>query len=293
MEIVAQKLKKVYKGKITALHELDLQIGSGMFGLLGPNGAGKTTLMRILATLVRPTEGVATIGGYRTDDPNDKWAIRAMLGYLPQELALYGDLSAIEFLEFIAALKEIPPRMQREQIQHVLEATSLTDVAKRRLKTYSGGMKRRVGVAQALLGDPKVLIVDEPTVGLDPQERVRFRNMLTSLAKDRIVILSTHIIEDVAQTCSQLAILHRGALVFTGSVLDFTKSAEGKVWEAEAVDYHPSNDAIVVASLQTAGATRYRLLAETQPHPSAQPATPSLEDAYLWRIQEQHANNSR
>lgn len=286
MEIAIQNVSKVYRGKVTALQDINLMIGPGMFGVLGPNGAGKTTLIRILATLVHPTSGWATVAQYRTDKLPDKQVIRSMLGYLPQELALYGDLSAYEFLEFIAALKEIPVREQRRRISEVLDLTGLTEVAKRRLKTYSGGMKRRVGIAQALLGDPALLIVDEPTVGLDPQERVRFRNLLTTLAHDRIVILSTHIIEDVAQTCPQLAILHHGTLLFDGTVNALIQMAQGKVWEIEAADYRPAADANVVASVQTPVGTRYRLLSSSSPHPSAQMITPTLEDAYLWRIQD-------
>ncbi|NJO83720.1 MAG: ABC transporter ATP-binding protein [Blastochloris sp.] len=287
MNITINALKKVYPRNIFALHGLDLQIGTGMFGLLGPNGAGKTTLMRILATLIRPTSGSASVNGHRTDDPQGKWAIRGMLGYLPQELALYGDLSAREFLEFIAALKEIPVRERKQRIDTALDTTGLTDVAKRRLRGYSGGMKRRVGVAQALLGDPKLLIVDEPTVGLDPQERVRFRNLLVGLAADRTVILSTHIIEDVAQTCRQLAVLYKGALLFGGSVYDFTQTARGVVWQIASADPQSFVQATVVGSVQNAAGTMYRVLAATQPHATAQAAEPTLEDAYLWQLQQQ------
>jgi ABC-type multidrug transport system ATPase subunit len=287
MNITINALKKVYPRNIFALHGLDLQIGTGMFGLLGPNGAGKTTLMRILATLIRPTSGSASVNGHRTDDSQGKWAIRGMLGYLPQELALYGDLSAHEFLEFIAALKEIPVRERKQRIDTALDTTGLTDVAKRRLRGYSGGMKRRVGVAQALLGDPKLLIVDEPTVGLDPQERVRFRNLLVGLAADHTVILSTHIIEDVAQTCRQLAVLHKGALLFGGSVYDFTQTVRGVVWQIAGADPQSFAQATVVGSVQNAAGTVYRVLAATQPHAAAHAVEPTLEDAYLWQLQQQ------
>lgn len=286
MEIVVRNLNKVYQGKITALQQINITIGTGMFGLLGPNGAGKTTFMRILATLIQPSSGSVVIGGYHMERPDDKWAIRALLGYLPQELALYGDLSAYEFLEFVAALKKIPLQQRATQIQEVLEVTGLSEVARRRLKTYSGGMKRRVGVAQALLGNPALLIVDEPTVGLDPQERVRFRNMLTRLASDRTVILSTHIIEDVAQTCSQLAVLHRGSLLFSGAVHDLVQAAQGKVWEIAAANYSPGPELMLVSSIQLPEGIRYRVLADTKPHPAAQSVTPSLEDAYLWSVRE-------
>lgn len=285
MEIKVQGLSKTYAGGIVALQNIDMTIGGGMFGLLGPNGAGKTTFMRIIATLMRPSSGFATVGGYRTDDPREKWNVKAMLGYLPQELALYGDLSAYEFLEFVAALKRLDPHTRRRQIHTALESVALTDVAKRRIKTYSGGMKRRVGVAQALLGDPHVIIVDEPTVGLDPQERVRFRNMLVALAHDRTVILSTHIIEDIAHTCAQLAVLYQGAQIFVGDASGLIATACGKVWEIDAPAYRPAPDAIVVASIQGIATAHYRVLAEAPPHAAARSVAPTLEDAYLWNIQ--------
>jgi ABC-type multidrug transport system ATPase subunit len=287
IEIAVQGLTKVYGkvygGHVTALKDIDLRIGPGMFGLLGPNGAGKTTLMRILATLLRPTSGTARVGGYRVDDPREKWSVKAMLGYLPQELALYGDLSACEFLDFVAALKELGrPQQRQKQVRRVLEITSLTEVADRRLKTCSGGMKRRVGIAQALLGNPSLLIVDEPTAGLDVEERVRFRNLLVELAQERLILLSTHIVEDVAHTCSQLAVLYRGRLLFTGSVTEMIDQVQGKAWVVEAPGYQPAPEAILVASTRTALSMQYRVLAGEQPHPAARPATPSLEDGYLW-----------
>lgn len=283
MNIVIENLSKVYRGGTTALQNVSLEIGQGMFGLLGPNGAGKTTLMRILATLLRPTSGTARVGRYRVDDPGEKWAIKAMLGYLPQELALYGDLSAYEFLDFVAALKEIGrPQERRRQVLRVLDITGLTAVADQRLKTYSGGMKRRVGIAQALLGDPVFLIVDEPTAGLDPQERVRFRNLLVGLAQDRLVVLSTHIVEDVAQTCLQVAVLHRGELLFNGTVTNLIGCAQGKAWEVEVANYQPRAEAVVVASMRMAEGLRYRVLADEQPHRTARPVAPTIEDGYLW-----------
>lgn len=285
MNIEIENVGKVYSKGIVALRSIDLDIHAGIYGLLGPNGAGKTTLMRILATLITPTSGTARVGGYRVDDNREKWEIKARLGYLPQELTLYGDLSAHEFLNFVAAIKEVEPRHRREQIAQVLDVTGLADVAKRRLKTYSGGMKRRVGIAQALIGTPSLLIVDEPTVGLDPQERVRFRNLLVDLAHDRTVLLSTHIIEDVAQTCSRLGVLQAGRLVFNGAVDDLTACAHGKTWEIDVPGYRPGPDALLVASVQLQQTVRYRVLAEQQPHPDARLVDPSLEDGYLWQTQ--------
>ncbi|MFN8374728.1 MAG: ATP-binding cassette domain-containing protein, partial [Anaerolineae bacterium] len=192
--IEISNLTKTYGGKVHALRGVTLNIGAGMFGLLGPNGAGKTTLMRIIAGLLRPTEGTVKVFNNDLSTAQGKQAAKALLGYLPQELGLYPNLSAREFLDYIAILKGITDSGARKrQIEELLDMVRLTDVANRKLKTYSGGMKRRVGIAQALLGDPKLIIVDEPTAGLDPEERVRFRNMLSDTAARCTVILSTHV----------------------------------------------------------------------------------------------------
>ncbi len=204
MQIQIEHLSKTYAGKVQAVRNVHLSIQPGLIGLLGPNGAGKTTLMRMLATLLTPTEGTARIGGYDVRRAADRRQIKRLLGYLPQELGLYPNLNAYEFLDYLAILKGMHDAKARQQrINDLLEMVGLADVAKRRLKGYSGGMKRRVGLAQALLTDPQFLIVDEPTAGLDPEERIRIRTMLSelALAGDRVIILSTHIVEDVAQTC--------------------------------------------------------------------------------------------
>jgi ABC-2 type transport system ATP-binding protein len=285
MEICITGLSKVYKGRVVALQDIDLTIGTGMYGLLGPNGAGKTTLLRILATLLRPTTGRATVGGYDVADGREKWQVRAMLGYLPQELALYGDLSALEFLDFVGGLKRLGgPAERQRQAWRVLEWVGLQQDARRRLKTFSGGMKRRVGIAQALLGDPAVLIVDEPTAGLDPQERVRLRSFLAGLARERLILLSTHIVEDVAQTCARLAVLNRGRLLFAGTDRELVARGQGVAWEVQAPDYAPRPDDIVVAMLRDGASTRHRVLAATRPHPEARALSPSLEDSYLWLL---------
>ncbi len=289
MDIVTEGLSKTYRGGIEALQGVDLSVGPGMFGLLGPNGAGKTTLMRILATLLRPTKGTARVGGYRVDDRRGKWAIREFLGYLPQDLVLYGDLSAAEFLDFVAALKHVGgPKERRQEVQRVLELAGLTAAAKQRLRTFSGGMRRRAGIAQALLGSPSLLIVDEPTAGLDPEERVRFRNLLVELARDRLILLSTHIVEDVAQTCTQLAVLQRGRLLFKGAVSELIGQAQGRVWAIDAPGYEPGPGAILVASTRTALGMQYRVLADEQPHPDASPAVAGIEDGYLWLMRANH-----
>lgn len=286
MNITIHDLRKEYAKGVVALHGVNLMIEAGMFGLLGPNGAGKTTLMRIIATLLRPTWGHVRVGEWDVTHPGDKWRIRENLGYLPQELSLYGDLSARQFLELMADLKLVQPQTRARQISDALEMTGLTDVAGRALKTYSGGMKRRVGIAQALLGNPKVLIVDEPTAGLDPQERVRFRNLLVELAGDRIVLLSTHIVEDVAQTCTRAGVLHKGRLLFAGPVAELARRATGCVWEFEADGYAPAPTHVLVASVRTPSGLKYRVLAPERPAPDARSVEPTLEDSYLWLIRQ-------
>ena len=292
MNITIDDLTKVYHSRIfrtgaVALDHLSLIIEMGMFGLLGPNGAGKTTLMRVLATLLQPTSGAAYVGDWKVDDRKQKWNIRAQLGYLPQEIQMYDNLSAREFLAFVAALKRVPVEQHGHQIGKMLDLTGLSDVAGRKIRAYSGGMKRRLGVAQALIGDPKVVIVDEPTAGLDPQERVRFRNLLVELARERLVLLSSHITEDIAQTCSRLAILDHGQLRFHGNIQTLLQTTRGRVWEFTTTDHSAQEreDIRVVAITHTEQGTHYRVLAEEKPAADAVPVSPTVEDAYLWLIQ--------
>lgn len=286
MEITITNLNKIYNQHIKALHNVSLHIPAGMFGLLGQNGAGKTTLMRILATLLPPSSGDITIGSYHLNNSQDKWKIRASLGYLPQDLQLYEELSAAEFLHYMATLKKVNLQNIRHDIQHLLDITSLTEVAQRRIKTYSGGMKRRVGIAQALLGNPSLLIVDEPTAGLDPQERVRFRQILVQLSATKTILMSSHVIEDIAHTCQQMAILHKGQVVFTGSLTNLLQDVQGKVWEVELAGPTVFQQVLLVNALRTETGMRYRLLSEEAPHPQAQSVSPVIEDGYLWLTQE-------
>jgi ABC-type multidrug transport system ATPase subunit len=282
-------LTKTYNGKVQALRGVDLEIGSGMFGLVGPNGAGKTTLMRILAGLVRPTSGVVTVLGNDVTSPHGKLATKAVLGYLPQELGLYPNLTAREFLDYIAILKGVTDRaVRRQQVNDVLHQVRLSDEADRQLKTYSGGMKRRVGIAQALLGDPQLLIVDEPTAGLDPEERVRLRNLLADMAARRIVILSTHIVEDISQSCTDLAVIARGKVLFHGAPRDLVARARGHVWTINSSSERPNAGLTIVSTLQLQDTVQYRVLGDPAGHVAA-PAEPSLEDGYLWLMSnEQH-----
>lgn len=292
MNIRTDDLTKVYRSRLygrqtLALDHLSLTIEMGMFGLLGPNGAGKTTLMRVLATLLQPTSGAAYVNDWKVDDARDKWNIRAQLGYLPQEIQMYDTLSAREFLSFVAALKRVPAAERRAQVEEMLELTGLTDVAARKIRAYSGGMKRRLGVAQALMGHPRLLIVDEPTAGLDPHERVRFRNLLVELSQERLVMLSSHITEDIAHTCSRLAILNQGQLRFDGSIQMLLQQATGRVWEFTTADHliQEREDVKVVSITHIEQGTHYRVLAAEKPMADALPVPPTVEDAYLWLIQ--------
>lgn len=286
--ITMHALTKVYHGGIYALNDVDLTIPPGMFGLLGPNGAGKTTLMRMLAGIVRPTSGTICVGEHDEGTERGRNAVKRMLGYLPQDFGVYPDLNAREFLDYIAILKGMRDRAARHKcIYELLEIVSLTQVANRKLKTYSGGMKHRVGIAQALLGDPALLIVDEPTAGLDPEERIRFRNLLSDLGGNRTVLLSTHIVEDIAQTCRRLAVLKGGRLIFQGTTLEAIREAQGKAWIITTAGYRPEGNFTVVATLNMGATVQYRVVGDPSPRAGAVPVEPTLEDAYVWLMREQ------
>jgi len=285
--IEISQLTKTYAGAVQALRGVDLQInGTGMFGLLGPNGAGKTTLMRILAGLLRPTSGQMHVFGHDVTEPRGKLAVKALLGYLPQELGLYPDLTAREFLDYVALLKGLcDPNARRRQIADRLELVRLTEVADRRLKTYSGGMKRRVGIAQALLGEPQLIIVDEPTVGLDPEERIRLRNLLGDIARNCAVILSTHIVEDISQSCNDLAVINRGVVLQHSSPREMMAQAQGHVWHILASDERPDSGLAIVSTLQLEAGVQYRVVGDPDARYSATPVEPTLEDGYMWLMQ--------
>lgn len=281
-------LTKTYPGDVRALRGISLEIGGGMFGLVGPNGAGKTTLMRILAGLVAPTGGDIRILGHNLATPAGKMAVKAQLGYLPQELGLYPNLTAAEFLDYIAILKGVTNKaFRRRQITQMLEQLGLTDVAHRRLKAFSGGMKRRVGIAQALLGNPQLIIVDEPTVGLDPEERVRLRNLLSDRATHCTVILSTHIIEDISQSCNALAAIREGKVLFHGSPANLIAEVQGKVWLVETDGERPTGDIVVVSSVQLSRTTQYRVVGVPDRTRNVVPIEPGLEDGYMWLMRQQ------
>jgi ABC-type multidrug transport system ATPase subunit len=272
-----------------ALRGIDLQIGSGMFGLLGPNGAGKTTLMRILAGVVNPSRGSLRVAGHDLTTETGKREVKSLLGYLPQELGMYLELTAAQFVDYMAILKGLDePRERRRRVAAVLEMVALHDAADRKIKGFSGGMKRRVGIAQALVNDPQLLIVDEPTAGLDPEERIRFRNLLVHLAAERTVILSTHIVEDIGQTCRDIAVLARGKILFRGSPAELTEAASGKVWSVTSSRLEePEPGLTVVSMLHLTDGIQYRLVgSRPEAFPQAQAARPSLEDGYVCLMQQ-------
>ncbi|MCL6458476.1 MAG: ABC transporter ATP-binding protein [Gorillibacterium sp.] len=282
MELIVDRLSKRYGSK-TALDSVSFEVGEGIHGLLGPNGAGKTTLMRLLTTLLSPSSGTASIGGHPL---SDKKRIRESVGYLPQEFAFYPGMTVFEAMDYLALLSGLDNRAERKRkIGELLEQVNLAQHHKTKVKALSGGMKRRLGVAQAMVHEPKVLIVDEPTAGLDPEERIRFRKLLGRFAEGRIVLLSTHVVEDVESTCEQVTILKQGTLKFHGKVGELTKAAEGQVWsvELDKAQWERERERFVVLSAVADGPSmRVRFLAPDQPFPQAISVTPSIEDAYLY-----------
>lgn len=283
MQIEIRGLRKVYPGGVTALDAIDLTIPPGVFGLLGPNGSGKTTLMRILATLLEPSAGEAYIDGH--DVRLHKAAIRRMLGYMPQEFGFYPSLTVYETLDYFGLLCRInDPSERRSRVEQSLGRANLNEVAGRRVSTLSGGMKQRLGIAQALLNDPSVLIVDEPTAGLDPEERIRLRNMLVELAAGRIVILSTHIVSDVSVTAEGLAILHRGRLLFAGPVTELLAPLQGRTWIIDIEEEELSQireQCFVTGVFRSATGMQVRVIADEIADSRGYPAAPTLDDAYV------------
>ncbi|GHH40759.1 ABC transporter ATP-binding protein [Streptomyces candidus] len=283
MNITTEQLTKVYRGGRRALDAVDLHIDQGTVGLLGANGAGKTTLLRILTGVLRPTSGRVLVGGNDLSTTAGLTAAKRQLGYLPQELNLYPDLTAREFLDYIAVLKGMHSKQERRrQVEEHLDAVGLRERGSERLAAFSGGMRRRVGIAQALLGNPSVLIVDEPTAGLDPHERMRFRALLAGLGGSRTVLLSSHLLDDVAQTCRHVAVIAAGRLVFHGSTGALAGQAAGCTYvvRGHGPGGLPPADAQVVSAVTTpAGDAEYRVVTATPP-PGGRPVEPSLEDGY-------------
>lgn len=280
-EIVLERVNKYY-GKKQALKNVTMTIPKGMFGLLGRNGAGKTTLMKILATLHKATDGKVTICGV---DVKECSKIRSMTGYLPQDFSMYGNMKVYEAMDYLGTLSGLRKEERKKRIPELLEKVNLQNNYKTKVRAMSGGMRRRLGIAQALLNNPKVLIVDEPTAGLDPEERVRFRNLLCEIAEERIVLLSTHIVGDIEATCENIAILDEGALRFTGTVEELLEIAEGKIYTAEVskMELEKIKKEYIITGMLTKGSkAEVRLVAEKIPFESAICCEPNVEDAYLY-----------
>lgn len=282
MKLVIDGVSKLYKGNVWGLRDFSLTLEPGVLALVGPNGAGKSTLMRILATITKPTEGRVTWNDIDIVQSPDE--LRAVLGYMPQDFGIYPNLNAVEFLEYLAALKGLDGRSSRKRIQELLHIVNLFEVRERPLGDYSGGMKQRVGIAQALLNDPKLLIVDEPTAGLDPEERVRFRNLLSELAGERIVILSTHIVSDAEATATEIAIINRGYLLEHARPERLLQTMEGKVWQwvIPSTELTDAKQQYLISSTARRGdGVHIRVVGEMPPSSDALAVTPTLEDAYL------------
>ncbi len=282
MKIKMINLGKQYDRGLWGLRKFDLEVGPGVIGLLGPNGTGKSTLMRMLATITRPNEGTALWNGvdiFRYPD-----LLRNSIGYLPQDFGIYPHLNAIEFLEYLAAIKGMDGRSAKRRIDELLVLVNLVNAARRPLGSFSSGMKQRVGIAQALLNDPQLLIVDEPTAGLDPEERVRFRSLLSDLSGERIIMFSTHIVSDLEATATEIVILHKGLKLLHAAPEKIIRTLDGKVWQSVV----PSDALaalkqkyILSSVIRRQEGIQVRVVSETAPNSEAQPVPANLEDVYL------------
>lgn len=284
MDIKIKELTKIYGKETTALNDVDLHISQGMFGLLGKNGAGKTTLMRILTALLEPTRGSVEICGIPLKKKNIL-SIKSLLGYLPQEFGFYNNLTVYEAMNYMGMLNKMKPKKRKERIEEVLIQLNLQQQSHKRFRQLSGGMKKRLGIAQALLNEPKILIVDEPTSGVDPEERVRIRNILSEYSKNNIVLLSTHIVEDIASTCEMLAVLDYGKVIYKGSVEDLIQQAKGSAWKCTLYNTTELDELkqnyTVISSQHLQGKIEARIVSKDQPSLDCIEVEPSIEDAYM------------
>lgn len=286
MNLSIQSVSKQYRRDFWGLRGFSLELEAGVLGLLGPNGAGKSTLMRILATITDMTEGVVIWSGVDIAKHPDE--LRQVLGYLPQDFGVYPNLNAWEFLEYMAAIKGLDAKSAKRRIDELLQLVNLVDSAKRPLGGYSGGMRQRVGIAQALLNDPQLLIVDEPTAGLDPEERVRFRNLLADLSGERIVILSTHIVSDVEATATSIAIINKGQRITHAAPESILQAVDGKVWTwvVSSEEFAQLKQTHLISNTaRRLDGVHVRVVAEQKPKAEAESASATLEDAYLWFVQ--------
>ena len=285
MGIEIRNLVMEYKKGIKSLNHINLSIEHGIYGLLGENGAGKTTLMKILVTLLTPTEGEVKINGLQLEKKNYE-AIKKQIGYLPQELGLYPNMTVRESLEYVGIMCGMEKKAYTRQIDFYLEKTGLLEHQQKKNKQLSGGMKRRVGLVQALLHEPNILIVDEPTTGLDPEERIRIRNLLVDFAADKIVLFSTHVTEDLAATCEQLCIMRKGSFLYAGSMKDLSEEAQGKIWICKVPDENKARDIErkyrITSKQYVEGGLQLRVISEIQPELDCVSVPATLEDAYIY-----------
>lgn len=282
-KIILKDVSKFY-GKKQVLNNINLEIEKGMFGLLGRNGAGKTTLMKSIATLLSLSSGNITVCGINV---NEGSKIREMIGYLPQDFSMYSNMSAYEAMDYLGVLSGLDKKSRKERIPEMLSKVNLNNNMKTKVKAMSGGMRRRLGIAQAILHNPKVLIVDEPTAGLDPEERVRFRNLLSEIAEDRIVILSTHIVGDIESTCENIAVMNEGKIIFKGSVIDLLDKANGNIYEAkisraEIEDVKKKYIVTNVLMMSTDANVRFIAKNKSDLFEGAEETLPNVEDAYMY-----------
>jgi ABC-2 type transport system ATP-binding protein len=285
MKIEIEGLTKIYPNGKRALSDINLVIENGMFGLLGPNGAGKSSLMRILVTLMKPSSGKVTIDGY--DLMNDRGEIRKMLGYLPQDFRFFSNLKTWEFLDYAAGLSGVKSKKERlTKVDEWLDKVGLFDARERKANKLSGGMKRRLGIAQALIGDPRIIVVDEPTTGLDPQERIRFRNILSELSqKDLIIILSTHIVGDISSVCRELALLDNGIMQFNGSPEKLVEKVRGRAWQLQTsgIEYDLIKEKYpVISTIPTDDGWEIQFVGDNVDIKDAIEIEPNLEHAYVY-----------
>ncbi|MCJ8008276.1 ABC transporter ATP-binding protein [Lederbergia wuyishanensis] len=282
MSIKIEGLQKSYRS-FQALKNIDLQIGTGLFGLLGPNGAGKTTLMKILSTILPFQEGEVSIYGHDLVIEGDK--VRELLGYLPQHFNVPTQFTGKEFLHYVASMKGVTNQQERNsQVEKLLEEVNLTAQANKKIKGYSGGMKRRLGIAQALIGNPKLIILDEPTAGLDPSERIRFRNLIEKLSKDHSIILSTHIISDIESSCENVAVINHGDVLFQGSTEELAEIATNVVWELTVPfsEYDQvEKEYVIISSRKEKDQVVFRIISNEKPQGEVSPIQPTIEDGYM------------
>lgn len=287
MELRLDRLTKQF-GSAIAVDRLSATLTPGVYGLLGANGAGKTTLMRMICDVLKPTSGSVVWNGAPIERLGERY--RSVLGYLLQDFGYYPDFSALDFMLYLSALKGLDSKAAKRRSMELLDLVGLKNVAKRKVKTFSGGMKQRLGIAQAVINDPQVLVLDEPTAGLDPKERVRFRNLISALAQDKVVILSTHIVSDVEYIADEILIMRAGQIVASGTIEEILAQVSGVVWECVVTP----READVMSARMAVGNVRYdhagmaivRIVSDTAPHSSARLVEPTLEDVYLYIFQE-------